>query len=142
MNSKVLTALLVLTLVLNIILGFQLYEALHHSPVSTVSPPPPPSTSSTHVYSFSFKTTLHFHLEEAGEYKVELKVKEGVFRQLYVLLYIDEGESVTLSLHDKVAKVEFEHEDEVVIAYISGEAYSNMIEQEILKNIQILLLKS
>jgi hypothetical protein len=136
-NLKLLTALLALTLVLNVILGFELYEALHPSPVSSVMP-----SSSTHLYSFSFKTKFHFHVKETGEYKVELKVKEGVFNQLYVILYFKDGESVTLSLNNTVANVEFEHKEEEVIAYVSGTAYSNMTEQEILNNIKICLLES
>ncbi|BDC17650.1 hypothetical protein [Acidianus sp. HS-5] len=135
MNIKILTSLLVLTLVLNVVLGFELYEALHPSHVSSVTP-------NVKTYSFSFSTKYKFHVKKLGEYILQLKVQEGIFSQLYVIIYFKHGETITLSLNNTNASVYFKHKEENAVAYISGESYSNLSKEQILNNIKLCVIES
>ena len=150
-------ALLIVTLVVNVILGIELYYALHKpsQPIaeslnisglqiitSSTTSPLPSLTSSTissasttqPLYNFSFKVKFKLHLREKGVYIIGIK-PNITFASLYVLIYFDDGNTVILTLNHTMANVTFDEKEIKAIVFIQGSIYQNLTPEEIFQDL-------
>ncbi|QXJ30834.1 putative membrane-anchored protein [Saccharolobus shibatae] len=171
-RQTLLVGLVIITLIVNVMLGVELYYTLHNRPtqpvggipinVSTVQIISPSSSTTTNTtsgatstitttqssttnsgssttkqpqtYSFSFKAEFKIHVKEHGIYIVGIKPNTS-FSQLYVILYFEDGQVVTLNLNQTYANVTIKEDDVKVTAYIYGKSYENLTPQQILNDI-------
>ncbi len=172
-RQTLLVGLVIITLIVNVILGVELYYTLHNRPtqpvggipinVSTVQIISPSSSTTTNTtsgatstitttqssttnsgssittkqpqtYSFSFKAEFKIHVKEHGIYIVGIK-PNITFSQLYVILYFEDGQVVTLNLNQTYVNVTIKEDDVKVTAYIYGKSYENLTPQQILNDI-------
>ncbi|MEM3292284.1 MAG: hypothetical protein QXY60_06070 [Saccharolobus sp.] len=155
-RQTLLVGLVLITLIVNVVLGIELYYALHRqsqpigqvpinisglqivssSNVSTSSMTKPVKTNVT--YSFSFQVKFKIHVKDRGIYIVGIK-PDKTFAQLYVLLYLENGQVVSLNLNHTSANVTIKDKDVTVVAYISGSSYENLSPQQIFNDIGLYL---
>jgi len=138
MKQNLIVALVVITLITNVILGIELYTVLHPgthgqvitqlngSNVSIIS-----KTNSS--YSFSFKIKFNLKIHNNGEYTIG--IKPTGFKQLYIILQFKDGKTVELTLNNTQVQIYLTHKDKDVVAFISGESYENLTEEQIINNI-------
>lgn len=98
------------------------------------------STSSTQttqsnstLYSFSIKVKFELHVNATGEYIIGIH-PQG-FKELYMLIYLEDGRTITLSLNNTYAILNITDMDIDVTMYITGKSYSQMSPQQILQNL-------
>jgi len=147
-------ALLIVTLVVNVILGIELYYALHKpsqpiaeslniSGLQVITSSTTTTTSSTTtsltttiqpLYNFSFKVKFKLHLREKGVYIIGIKPKI-TFASLYVLIYFDNGNTVILTLNHTMANVTFDEKEVEAIVFVQGSAYQNLTPEEIFQDL-------
>nr|WP_238842166.1 hypothetical protein [Sulfolobus sp. E11-6] len=168
-RQTLLVGLVIVTLIVNVILGIELYYTLHNKPIqpvggipinvstvqiisqssSTVTNNTSETTASTatstnsasstitkqpQTYSFSFKAKFEIHVKDHGIYVVGIK-PNTTFAQLYVILYFEDGQVVTLNLNQTYANVTMKEDDVKITAYIYGKSYENLTPQQILNDI-------
>lgn len=156
MNQNLLVALLIITLVVNVILGVELYSVLHppsnainvtHSSQLLSSTSNSGSTvimtmntsysnTSVEVYSFSYTIHAHIHVREEGKYVIQ--IQPTGFKELFIVIYFPDGKAVELSLNNTQAIVELDKKGDITITlYIYGESYMNLTEEQVLQNINL-----
>ncbi len=145
MRQNLLVALLVVTLVANVVLGIELYNALH--PGTTAFPGPgnsgtsytsqPAHVNTTPEYSFSYKFVYVFHIEREGEYVVGIKPNASLFQSLYVIIQFKNGKTVELTLYNTSVLVHLEKEDRVAIVFVTGVSYQNVSSQDIMNYVNL-----
>jgi len=152
------------TLIVNVVLGIELYTALHQSskPVSqvplnltgvqiittttqtttpkqnTTSVTQTTTTISNQTYSFSFKVKFHLKVDKPGIYIIGIKPKVN-FSSLYVLLYFDDGKTVSLNLNITSANVTITDKEVEVTAYIYGSSNENLTPTQIVNDLGLYL---
>lgn len=167
-RQTLLISLVLITLIVNIVLGIELYYALHR-PSQPISQVPvnisglelitsnttstvthtatsasttsisTTSTESNVTYSFSFKAKFKIHVRERGIYLIGISPNNNTFAQLYIILYFEDGQVVSLNLNHTSANITIDDKEIEVTAYISGKSYYNMSPQEVLDNIRLYL---
>lgn len=167
-RQTLLISLVLITLIVNIVLGIELYYALHR-PSQSISQVPvnisglelitsnttstvthtatsasttsisTTSTESNVTYSFSFKAKFKIHVRERGIYLIGISPNNNTFAQLYIILYFEDGQVVSLNLNHTSANITIDDKEIEVTAYISGKSYYNMSPQEVLDNIRLYL---
>jgi len=157
-RQVLLASLVIVTLIVNIVLGIELYYALHRAnqPISQVpinvsnvqivsssnsvqtsntqTSTSTLSTNTSTLYSFSFTAKLKVHVKDKGLYLVGIKPKIN-FSQLYIVLYFEDGNVVTLNLNHTSSNVSINDKEVEITIYISGKAYQNLTYQEVLNGI-------
>ncbi len=138
MRQNLLVALIVITLITNVILGIELYTTLHpslHSQVITQLNGSNLSIISQNnsTYSFSFKIKFNLKIHHDGNYIIG--IKPVGFKQLYIILQFKDGKTIELTLNNTQAQIYLTHKDKEVVAFISGESYQNLTEKQIINNI-------
>ncbi|AWR98004.1 hypothetical protein DFR86_10965 [Acidianus sulfidivorans JP7] len=142
MKQNTLVALLIITLIANIILGFELYSALHPSVIGL----PGKNTSSnneiqsnTSLYSFSFKIEMNLHIEKEGKYLIQIKPTN--LKQLSIIIYFSNGHIVQLSLNNTQATVHLNKHESNVTIFIYGESFTKLSQNQILKDINLTITR-
>lgn len=149
MKQNFLIAFLVVTLAVNVVLGIELYTALH-PPVTGVSQStttasiPHSSTTASSIslpnnisklYSFSYVFNIKVHAHHKGEYLVSISPTD--FKELYVIIHFEDGETVKLSLNNTQAVVKIDERmgNVNLKIYVYGEAYSNLTAEQVWENL-------
>ncbi|MDT7876524.1 MAG: hypothetical protein RQ872_07390 [Sulfolobaceae archaeon] len=163
MNRQTLLAgLIVITLISNIILGIELYNALHkpsqpmgqvpinisnlqiitsnnsliHNNETVSKQQSNSSKANVSLYQFSFKVKFEIHVKEPGLYLLGIN-PTNVFAQLYVILYFNDGQVVSLNLNHTTINVTIEDKDIEITGYITGESYNNLTPQQIFEDVRL-----
>ncbi len=141
-------ALLVVTLVANVVLGIELYTALHPGSTafsgknvntetvqqtSTVSP----TETNSSTYPFSFKFTYVFHFKEEGYYVVGINPNASAFKSLFVIVQFKNGKTVELTLYNTSAIVHLEKEDKVATVFVTGVSYLNLTSRDVMNYVNL-----
>ncbi|BFI74438.1 hypothetical protein [Sulfurisphaera ohwakuensis] len=160
-RQSLLISLLIVTLIVNVVLGIELYTALHQAskPVSQVplnltgvqiittttqtttskeTSVTQTTTISNQTYSFSFKVKFHLKVEKPGIYIIGIKPKVN-FSSLYVLLYFDDGKTVSLNLNITSANITITDKEVEVTAYIYGSSNENLTPTQIANDLGLYL---
>ncbi|MBB5254105.1 hypothetical protein [Sulfurisphaera ohwakuensis] len=161
-RQSLLISLLIVTLIVNVVLGIELYTALHQSskPVSqvplnltgvqiittttsqknttSVTQTTTQSITSSLTYNFSFKVKFHLKVDQSGIYIIGIKPKVN-FSSLYVLLYFDDGKTVSLNLNITSANITITDKEVEVTAYIYGSTNENLTPTQIVNDLGLYL---
>ncbi|MCI2413900.1 MAG: hypothetical protein MPF33_01410 [Candidatus Aramenus sp.] len=143
MRQNLLVALLVVTLVANVVLGIELYTALHPGTSAlpgnsgTTFTSQPAHVNSTPEYSFSYKFVYVFHVKGEGEYVVGIKPNASLFQSLYVIIQFKNGKTVELTLYNTSVLVHLEKENRVAVVFVTGVSYQNVSPQDILNYVNL-----
>ncbi|QIW23884.1 hypothetical protein EWF20_06790 [Sulfolobus sp. S-194] len=165
-RQSLLISLLIVTLIVNVVLGIELYTTLHQSskPVSqvplnltgvqiittttqtttsqqnttSVTQTTTQTTTSSPTYSFSFKVKFHLKVDQPGIYIIGIKPKAN-FSSLYVLLYFDDGKTVSLNLNITSANITLTDKEVEVTAYIYGSINENLTPTQIVNDLGLYL---
>lgn len=171
MKQSLIISLLIITLIVNVTLGIELYTVLHKSSQPNGSVPlnvsqiqvltnstltktitttitQTSSESTTHsssqsntsskVYNFYIKVHFKFKVIQEGVYIIGIK-PNVTFISLYVLLYFDDGKTVSLSLNNSYSNVTFKDTEIEVTAYIYGSTYENLSSTQIVQDLGLYL---
>ena len=160
-----LIGLLVITLIVNVALGIELYYALHGSsqPIAqtplnisglqiitsntstttitrstTTALSSSTTSTSLSLHSFSFKVKFKLHINKKGIYIIGIKPK-AAFGSLYVLIYFNNGNAVILTLNHTTANITFYHKEVEAIMYVEGSTYQNLTPTQILQDLGLYL---
>ncbi|BFH72966.1 hypothetical protein SJAV_09100 [Sulfurisphaera javensis] len=166
-RQSLLVSLLVVTLIVNVVLGIELYYTLHKpsqpsgsvplnisqlqiltnttttitqtaTKTVTVTSNSSQTTSQSKLYSFSFKVKFKIHVNEKGVYIIGIK-PNITFNSLYVLLYFEDGKSVSLSLNNTYSNITLKDNEVEVTAYIFGSTYENLTPSQIFEDLGLYL---
>lgn len=146
MNQNLLIALLVITLIVNVALGIELYTVLHppsnavniqHSTSPEVSNTTTSTlTNSSTLYSFSYVVKVQIHIHKEGEYLIEIHPKG--FKELFLIMYFKDGSTVQLSLNNTQTLVKIDERGDIqVTLYIYGQTSTPLSEDQVLQNINL-----
>ena len=164
-RQRLLISLVLITLIVNVVLGIELYYALHR-PSQPIAQTPlnisglqiitsntstttttmsttkilssSTTTTSLSLYNFSFKVKFKLHVNKRGVYIIGIK-PNTTFASLYILIYFDNGNTVTLSLNHTTANITFYDKEVEAVMYVEGSAYQNLTPTEILKDLGLYL---
>ncbi|ARM76807.1 hypothetical protein [Acidianus manzaensis] len=143
MNQNTLIALLIITLIANVILGFELYSALHPSiiaiPSKETSTKLYTNSTTSAFYSFSFKIDENLNIDHEGKYLIQINPSN--FKELFVIIYFSNGKTVQLSLKNTEVTLHLNKHDSNVTIYITGEAYTFLSEKQILNDINLTITR-
>lgn len=125
MRQSVLLALLAITLAVNVILGAEMYVLTHPhvsgaSPVyvnySAVNETKAVTVSNGTSFSYEYGLTLSF--PNKGVYT--LSISPVGFKSLYVVVYLDDGRTLTLSLNKTGAHIIVDEKEIHMTVYVTG----------------------
>ncbi|NON62819.1 hypothetical protein [Acidianus sp. RZ1] len=134
-KQSVMLTLIVVTLLANVILGFELYTAIHNG--NTMASPSiahVKNQNSSQLYHFSFKEKLHIHVKKKGEYVIGIRPNSSVFNEVYVIIYFNNGNTISLSLNQTQAIVKLHGEEKLTI-FLTGLSYQNISSAEMALNL-------
>ena len=157
-RQTLIISLLLITLIVNVVLGIELYYALHKSSQPVAQTPLNISglqivtsntstltttlsktiTTSPSLYNFSFKVKFKLHVDKKGVYIIGIK-PNVTFASLYMLIYFDDGNTVLLTLNHTTSNVTFHDKNIEVTAYIEGSTYQNLTPSEVLADLGLYL---
>ena len=130
MRQEILIGLVVVTLITNVVLGVELYNAVHKpitsgltastSFVSTTSIASTTSQNGTSVSGqFSYEFTYHLHVDKEGKY---LATVSFAYPDEVVLIYLPDGKVITLTPENPEGLIHL-HEGEVTLKILVSGIY-------------------
>ena len=131
MKQEILVGLVVVTLITNVVLGVELYNAVHKPVTSglTASTSYVSTTTSSNVPTykngtqisgqFSYEFTYHLHVEKEGEYLVTVSFG---YPDEVVLIYLPDGKAITLTPENPWGLIQL-HKGEVTIRILVSGVY-------------------
>jgi len=146
MRQHLLVALIIITLIANVILGVELYTTLHPNinggtnktiiPISNVSMTYKANYSNSSLYSFSFETKLNLNILKEGKYIIG--INPYGFKQLFVLIQLKDHKTIELTLNETTAIVKLNKDDRTAVTmFVSGETYANLNQSQIINNLNL-----
>ena len=132
MKQEILVGLVVATLITNVVLGVELYNAVYKPVTSglTASTSYISTTTSSNVPTyqngtqisgqFSYEFTYHLHVKKEGEYLVTVSF---AYPDEVVLIYLPDGKAITLTPENPEGLIHL-HKGEVTLKILVSGVYS------------------
>ena len=134
MRQEILVGLIVITLITNVVLGVELYNAVHKPVTSglatttsyvstTTSSSGPTYQNGTQVSGqFSYELTYHLHVTKEGEYLVTVSF---AYPDEVVLIYIPDGKAITLTPENPEGLIHLDKGEVTLKVLVSGVYYGS-----------------
>ena len=142
MKQEVLVGLIVVTLITNVVLGIELYNALnkptaygaaYSTSTATSVPTITPNSSFTGQFSYTFH--LELHVKKEGKYIISVSF---AYPDEVVIIYLQNGRAVTLTPSDPVSIIHLHRGNTVLIVLVSGKYYgTEPSAEEVLKSLNL-----
>ncbi|BCU68164.1 hypothetical protein HS7_16010 [Sulfolobales archaeon HS-7] len=128
MKPAILTAILIIAIAGNMILGYQLYGYIHPETISSSgalnyselngTQAINVTSSSNSSFYFRYEFTVKLHLPHEGKYCIVINPTN--FSSLVLLIYFQNGNTVSLSLNVTKAQISVDHKENKIKVYIYG----------------------